>query len=378
VHPRARQVATIDGAGAESTRTKQKQKKKGKKPQNRRQSMPDVFSGVSHGQTSILDEDARAVLHQSYLDFDYDIEAPSTSNNTKKNKSNKPKSRRQSMPDIFSTTEVSPQRDTDSTTSAKKKRSKPAVYVDLSGQLTSFEFSTDGDSSTSSLRKKKRGSKTSTAAYLDLTGQITEVGMLADGDSAASSIRKKTNNSIRKPKMPQRCSTSEADLKKPFKLNRTMTFDKIINRYNNKQLSQQETEAAEPPGKKDRRSKISRRASLTDFTFVSEHSYVDPDLNEPKKKTKIKESKSSRKERKLSDTLAVDTKSGDSSCLSDEKIDIVPSITRSKIQQAKRRSSKFLSKLADKGSAAASIISPRSRLRKSVTTRGDRTAPYTA
>jgi len=169
-----------------------------------------------------------------------------------------------------------------------------------------------------------------------------------------------------------------SNLSKPINLQRQSTFDDVVSRL------QQAKDPETPVANKKKTKKHSRRASITDFTFLSEHSLlVDPDddpvvKNEEPTKTS-NNNNNAKKDREISNSreLIMDSPMSptvvhspttnkkweqededDAMWEADESDSPVPPVSRSKLEQAKRKSSRFLSKvIAARGSAVSSIIS---------------------
>ncbi|KAL3936952.1 MAG: hypothetical protein SGBAC_007838 [Bacillariaceae sp.] len=212
-----------------------------------------------------------------------------------------------------------------------------------SGDEKTRSSGAENESTTTKKKKKSKKAKnrqqSMTAVYTDLSGQLNPIDLSTRtegterGESVSSATRKKKKS--RKPRSRRATMEAQPELSQPVKLERHQTFDDVVSRY-------QKTKDAETPIVNE---KQSRRASISDFTFVSEHSYhAGPDLKED---LKINDAEQTKKIAKV----VVGTKEEDDSDIP------VPPLSRSKLQQVKRKSTQFLSKVAARGSVAASIIS---------------------
>ncbi|CAJ1966382.1 unnamed protein product [Cylindrotheca closterium] len=232
-----------------------------------------------------------------------------------------------------------------------------------SASIAGSSVNTDNESAATNKKKKKSKKikssrrRTMSAVYTDQSGQLNPIDLSARTEGEDSSVGSFTRKKKKSRKPKNRHASMEvlpSNLSQPVKLERHQTFDSVISRL---QQQQQTQETSVTP-------KQSRRASISDFTKFSEHMTVDS-LEEEKTNNDNRNELNIYHSPKKEDPEASDDMS--SRVLEDESDSPVPPVTRSKLAQAKRKSTQFFSKV---GSAASIITSPRSARRKKKTSLG--------
>lgn len=246
-----------------------------------------------------------------------------------------------------------------------RRSSMSAVMTDLSGGITEMDLAADDSSAASSTRRRKKGTARKPKNKRASMEAIPMEEMMTMKPSVEKNRRRASMDLV--PSKLVRQTTDSNDLlvtssndllPKPTALTRQTTFDQVVSRY-----ATDETPSAAAATSTSKKSRTPRRASISDFTFVSEHSLVVEDDDDKKKKKSSKKKKDpTSQDAKVMEAFSASFAGFPLLQGDEEEPSVVAAVKRSKMQQAKRKSTKFLSKLAD----TAAIMSPRSKEKRKI------------